>query len=77
MRPQFIVWRLCLILRLPIASLRRLFRPWDRRLDFSGGATQSCEDAELLIDVPFTGNVKLRSISVTTLRPGRSRKLGS
>ena len=42
-------------------SGKRIFRPWDRRLDKSpnDAVTSDC-DAELLFNLPFTGNVKLK-----------------
>ena len=50
----------CLNEATPGSAGERLFRPWDQRLDFSGGAVASDEDAELIITVPFSVDVKLR-----------------
>ena len=42
-------------------SGKRVFRPWESRLDknSSNCVTSDC-DAELLFNIPFTGNVKLK-----------------
>lgn len=44
-------------------SGRTIFRSWDRRLNFEQFVESDC-DAELLINIPFTGNVKLKSLIV-------------
>ena len=46
---------------------RRVFRPWDQRLDpgSGGGPLRSDDDdCELLLHVPFAGAVKLRALTV-------------
>lgn len=44
-------------------SAKQIFRPWDDRKDFSK-FVESDADEELLINVPFTGNVKLKSVVI-------------
>lgn len=44
-------------------SAKNVFRPWDQRLDVTQ-FVESDADEELLINVPFTGNVKLKGIVV-------------
>ena len=42
-----------------------MFKPWGDRLDFSGEPLRSCDgDPELLLHVPFLGEVKVRAISI-------------
>ncbi|KAL6597883.1 hypothetical protein ACP70R_046688 [Stipagrostis hirtigluma subsp. patula] len=46
-------------------SVKSVFKPWEQRLDTSGGFLESNEDdPELLIFIPFTSDVKIKSISV-------------
>ncbi len=46
-------------------SVRNCFRAWDQRLQPAQPPLRSNEDdAELLIHVTFTGNIKLRAISI-------------
>ena len=42
-------------------SGKRVFRPWQSRLDKNSSdcVTSDC-DAELLFNIPFTGNIKLK-----------------
>lgn len=43
----------------------RVFRTWDKRTDFSSGSLSSNEDdAELLLNIPFTGSLAIKAISV-------------
>uniref|UniRef100_A0A6B2LJW8 PITH domain-containing protein n=1 Tax=Arcella intermedia TaxID=1963864 RepID=A0A6B2LJW8_9EUKA len=44
-------------------SVNKIFKPWDKRLDAST-FVQSGSDVELLIKIPFTGAVKLKSFCV-------------
>jgi len=44
-------------------SARQIFRPWDQRL-VKDKFVESDVDEELLFNVPFTGNVKLKGIIV-------------
>lgn len=44
-------------------SGKKIFKSWDKRLHFEDYVESDC-DAELLINIPFTGNVKLKSIIV-------------
>jgi len=44
-------------------SAKTIFRPWDDRKNFSS-FVESDADEELLINVPFTGNVKLKGVVV-------------
>lgn len=44
-------------------SGKKIFKAWDKRLHFEDYVESDC-DAELLINIPFTGNVKLKSIIV-------------
>lgn len=43
-------------------SAKNVFKPWDQRLD--GRAVNSDSEAELLFNIPFTGNVKLKGITI-------------
>mmetsp|Transcript_10220 Transcript_10220/g.25926 ORF Transcript_10220/g.25926 Transcript_10220/m.25926 type:complete len:208 (-) Transcript_10220:197-820(-) len=45
-------------------SCKELFRDWDDRLDFSKCCSSEEDDPELIIHVPFTSDVKLKSICV-------------
>ena len=44
-------------------SGRRIFKPWERRLDKTE-FVESDADEELLINIPFTGDVKLKGLIV-------------
>ncbi|CAG2108037.1 unnamed protein product [Medioppia subpectinata] len=44
-------------------SGRRVFKPWDQRLNFEQFVESDC-DEELLFKIPFTGNVKLKGLIV-------------
>ena len=44
-------------------SGKKVFKAWDKRLEMDDYLESDC-DPELLINVPFTGNVKLKSIIV-------------
>ncbi|CAD5183265.1 unnamed protein product [Musa acuminata subsp. malaccensis] len=46
-------------------SVKSVFKPWNRRLDTSEGFLESNDgDPELLVFIPFTSDVKIKSISV-------------
>ncbi|XP_010911743.1 uncharacterized protein [Elaeis guineensis] len=46
-------------------SVKSVFKPWNRRLDTSEGLLESNDgDPELLVFIPFTSDVKIKSISV-------------
>ncbi|PKA56291.1 PITH domain-containing protein [Apostasia shenzhenica] len=46
-------------------SVKSIFKAWDRRMDNSEGFLESNEgDPELLVYIPFTSDVKIKSISV-------------
>ncbi|CAL9115172.1 unnamed protein product [Musa textilis] len=46
-------------------SVKSVFKPWNRRLDTSGGLLESNDgDPELLVFIPFTSDVKIKSISI-------------
>ncbi len=54
-------------------SCQKVFKPWDRRLDFSGPTLRSDEDdPEILIHVPFDGAVKLKAICIIGGGEGKS-----
>ncbi|ONM41393.1 Thioredoxin family Trp26 [Zea mays] len=54
-------------------SVKSVFKPWEQRLDTSGGFLESNEgDPELLIFIPFTSDVKIKSISVVGGADGTS-----
>jgi len=57
-------------------SVKGIFKPWDKRLDPSKFVSSDA-DAELLITIPFTGVVKLKSATViggaNGAAPGRLR----
>ncbi|CAM8880186.1 unnamed protein product [Rhodiola kirilowii] len=54
-------------------SVKSVFRAWEHRLDSSGGYLESNEgDPELIVFIPFTSDVKLRSISVVGGADGTS-----
>lgn len=44
---------------------KRIFKPWEERMDFSGEPLRSCDgDPELLLHIPFDGAVKVRAIAI-------------
>ncbi|KAG0494217.1 hypothetical protein HPP92_005211 [Vanilla planifolia] len=46
-------------------SVKTIFKPWDRRLDNLEGCLESNEgDPELIVFIPFTSDVKIKSISI-------------
>lgn len=45
-------------------SAQGIFRPWDKRLDTDPVLESQDDDPELLIFIPFTSDVKIRSICV-------------
>jgi hypothetical protein len=45
---------------------RSCFRPWSERGDDRLGGVESDADEQLLFFIPFTGNVKLKSIVIVT-----------
>lgn len=45
-------------------SCKELFRSWEERLDFTKCCTSDEDDPELIIHVPFTSDVKLKSLCV-------------
>ncbi|XP_047342170.1 PITH domain-containing protein 1 [Impatiens glandulifera] len=46
-------------------SVKSVFKSWERRLDTSEGILESNEgDPELIVFIPFTSDVKIKSISV-------------
>ncbi|KAI0507986.1 hypothetical protein KFK09_014116 [Dendrobium nobile] len=54
-------------------SIKSVFKAWDRRLDNSEGFLESNEgDPELLVFIPFTSDVKIKSISVVGGAEGTS-----
>jgi hypothetical protein len=54
-------------------SVKAVFKPWEQRLDNSGGFLESNEgDPELLVFIPFTSDVKIKSISVVGGADGTS-----
>lgn len=54
-------------------SCQKVFKPWDKRLDFTGPTlTSDDDDPELLIHVPFDGSVKLKAICIVGAAEGRS-----
>ncbi|KAL0917817.1 hypothetical protein M5K25_012911 [Dendrobium thyrsiflorum] len=54
-------------------SIKSVFKAWDRRLDNSEGFLESNEgDPELLVSIPFTSDVKIKSISVVGGAEGTS-----
>lgn len=44
-------------------SGKKVFKPYEMRLDFTDFVTSDC-DQELLFNIPFTGNIKLKGIRV-------------
>jgi len=65
----------CLNEQVP-GSVKGIFKPWDKRLDTSKFVSSDA-DAELLITIPFTGVVKLKSATLiggaNSTAPGRLR----
>eukprot|EP00250_Pteridium_aquilinum_P022703 c25583_g1_i1 orf=328-936(-) len=54
-------------------SAKNIFRSWELRLDNSNGCLESNEgDPELLLFIPFTTDVKIKSISIIGEGSGRS-----
>ncbi|KAJ6815960.1 PITH domain-containing protein 1 [Iris pallida] len=54
-------------------SVKSVFKAWDQRLDNSEGFLESNEgDPELLVFIPFTSDVKIKSISVVGGAAGTS-----
>ncbi|XP_038981235.1 PITH domain-containing protein 1 isoform X4 [Phoenix dactylifera] len=46
-------------------SVKSVFKPWEHRVDTSEGLLESNDgDPELLVFIPFTSDVKIKSISV-------------
>eukprot|EP00897_Mesotaenium_endlicherianum_P006882 jgi/Mesen1/6221/ME000320S05413 len=45
-------------------SAKKVFKSWGQRLDFSTCVESNDDDPELLIFIPFTSDVKLKSISI-------------
>lgn len=44
---------------------RHVFKPWSERTNFDGPSLQSCEDdPELLLHIPFDGELKVKAITV-------------
>lgn len=44
-------------------SGKKVFKPYEQRMDFSSFVESDC-DQELLFNIPFTGNVKLKGIRI-------------
>lgn len=56
-----------------IGSVKSVFKSWDRRLDTSEGLLESIDgDPELLVFIPFTSDVKIKSISIVGGSGGKS-----
>lgn len=54
-------------------SVKSVFRPWEQRLNSTGGYLESNEgDPELIIFIPFTSDVKIKSISIVGGADGTS-----
>ncbi|KAK9141952.1 hypothetical protein Syun_011352 [Stephania yunnanensis] len=54
-------------------SVKSVFKAWEQRLEISGGHLVSNEgDPELLVFIPFTSDVKIKSISVVGGADGTS-----
>ncbi|KAH9602376.1 hypothetical protein KSS87_011414 [Heliosperma pusillum] len=54
-------------------SVKSVFRSWDQRLNFSGEFLESNEDdPELIVFIPFTSDVKIKSISIVGGSDGTS-----
>ncbi|KAI4380137.1 hypothetical protein MLD38_006360 [Melastoma candidum] len=54
-------------------SVRNVFKAWERRLDSSDGYLESNEgDPELIVFIPFTSDVKIRSICIVGGADGTS-----
>ncbi|CAN1147323.1 PITH domain-containing protein GA19395 [Linum perenne] len=54
-------------------SVKSVFKAWEHRLNLSGGVLESNDgDPELLVYVPFTSDVKIKSISIVGGSDGTS-----
>ncbi|KAL9227260.1 hypothetical protein vseg_002973 [Gypsophila vaccaria] len=54
-------------------SVKSVFKPWEQRLNFSGEFLASNEgDPELIVYIPFTSDVKIKSISIVGGSDGTS-----
>ncbi|EEF45809.1 expressed protein, putative [Ricinus communis] len=54
-------------------SVKSVFKPWEQRLDFSGEYLESNDgDPELLVYIPFSPDVKIKSISIVGGADGTS-----
>ncbi|XP_068648639.1 uncharacterized protein [Aristolochia californica] len=54
-------------------SVKSVFKPWEQRLNFSEGFLESNDgDPELLVFIPFTSDVKIKSISIIGGAEGKS-----
>lgn len=54
-------------------SVKNVFKPWDERLN-TEKFLESCDDEELILHIPFTGVLKLKSIMVVGGENGKSPK---
>ncbi|CAK9210635.1 unnamed protein product [Sphagnum troendelagicum] len=45
-------------------SAKSVFKPWENRLDFSTALESNDDDPELILFIPFTTDVKIKSISI-------------
>jgi hypothetical protein len=45
-------------------SAKSIFKPWEQRLDLSTVLASNDDDAELIVFIPFTTDVKIKSISI-------------
>lgn len=54
-------------------SVKSVFKPWEQRLDTSEGYLESNEsDPELIVFIPFTSDVKIKSIAIVGGADGKS-----